>query len=201
MPARASCHAASQPASPPPTMVTRSRLAHVDARRARPRAPPARAALATALRGAPVFPRPARLLAAGLRARRRLSPASRRDGAAPPPRRGCAPRPRRRRRHLDPAARVLVEARLPAAALARAAAHRAEALRHLLGDERRAAARARLDHGLVPGDEGALRVAVAAEEGVAARERRSYSSPSPQTRHVMPVGIGLNSGCTLLHSG
>src|SRR4029077_6949120 len=54
------------------------------------------------------------------------------------------------------------------AAFARAPPHRPAALGHLLGDERRVAARTRLEHGLVPHHEGAVRVAVAAVERVAA---------------------------------
>src|SRR5262249_39936831 len=65
---------------------------------------------------------------------------------------------------------VLVQASLPAAAFARAPAHRAAALRHLLGDERCAAAGARREDRLVPDDERALGIPVAAvERGPAAR--------------------------------
>src|SRR5262249_22919030 len=92
-----------------------------------------------------------------LRVRRRAGSAS-----APHARR------RPRRRHLHPPRLVLVQASLPAAAFARAPPHRPAALRHLLGDERGAAAGARLEHPPVAHDEGALRVAVAAVERVPA---------------------------------
>src|SRR5262249_42499664 len=74
--------------------------------------------------------------------------------------------PLRERRVL--AAVAGIDLPLPAAALAHAATDRAVALGHLLGDEAGPARRADLRHGTVPGDELALRVAVAAVEQLAA---------------------------------